>query len=167
MASFLRKGKPFCWKQASKDPVFLDIFSRLGTEMHAFDEIFGAIEKYVCSLYGEKKTEQVNEAKSAIFWRKMSKEHKVVDISLLPPCSSSLQKHTARTNYVATIWRKVWYPIMALEDPQVHGWLPNLKTDWIVEAYPDDVAELLVERDEESDDGYEEDNAYSSSSDDE
>ena len=81
MASFLRKGKPFCWKQANKDPEFLDIFSRLGMEMHVPAEVFSAMETFVCFLYGEKKIEHVNEARSAIFWRKMNKEHKAVDLS--------------------------------------------------------------------------------------
>ena len=52
---------------------------------------------------------------------------------------------------------------MAMEDPQFHAWLPSLETDWIDEAYPEDVSELLVEREEECD----EENAYCSSSDDE
>ena len=97
----------------------------------------------------------------------MSQEHKVVDISLLPPCSDSLRKHAARANYVARIWRRACYPIMAMEDPQFHGLLPSLETDWIDEAYPEDVSELLVERDVESDGECDEENAYCSSSDDE
>lgn len=40
---------------------------------------------------------------------------------------------------------------MALVDPQFHYWLPKLNSDWIAEAYPDDVAELFVEHNEESD----------------
>ncbi len=104
------------------------------------------IEKYVCFLYGQKKIEKVNEARSAIFWRKMIQEHNVVDISLLPPCSDSLRKHAERANYVARIWRMAcswqW---------KTHGWLPSLATDWIEETYPKDVSELLVERDVESD----------------
>ncbi|XP_046854152.1 uncharacterized protein LOC124447292 [Xenia sp. Carnegie-2017] len=142
VASFLRKGKPFCWKQVSKDPEFLDIFCRLGMEMHVPEEILIAMERFVCFLYGEKKIEHVNEA------------------------SSSLRKHVTRANYVARLWRKAQHPIMALEDPQFHGWLPNLNIDWIAEAYPDDVAELLVERDEESDEESD-DQEDSSSGDDE
>lgn len=167
VASFLRKGKPFCWKQVSKDPEFLDIFCRLGMEMHVPEEMFIAMERFVCFLYGEKKIEHVNEARSAIFWKKMNKERKVADLSLLPPCSSSLRKHVTRANYVARLWRKAQHPIMALEDPQFHGWLPNLNIDWIAEAYPDDVAELLVERDEESDEESDDQEDSCSSDDDE
>ena len=168
MASFLRKGKPLCWKQANKDPEFLDIFSRLGVEMHVPAEVFSAMETFACFLYGEKKIEHVNEARSAIFWRKMNKEHKAVDLSLLPPCSSSLRKHVTLANYVARLRRMAQYPIMALEDPQFHGWLSSLNIDWISEAYPDDVAKLVVERDEGSDKESDapEDSSYSCSSDD-
>ncbi len=81
------------------------------------------IEKYVCFLYGQKKID--NEARSAIFWRKMIQEHKVVDISLLPPCSDSLRKHAERANYVARIWRRACYPIMAMEDPWLAPQLSN------------------------------------------
>ncbi|CAB3978468.1 Hypothetical predicted protein [Paramuricea clavata] len=88
VSSFLCRGKPLCWKQASANPIFLDIFSQLGTETHVSEELFGVIE--------------------------------------------------------------------------------NLATDWIEEAYPEDVSELLVERDAESEgECEEEDNAYCSSSDDE
>ena len=62
---------------------------------------------------------------------------------------------------MARLWRMAKYPFMALEDPQFHGWLSSLNIDWISEAYPEDVAELLAE---ESD--AQEDSSYSCSSDD-
>ena len=43
VSSFLRKGKPLCWKIASANPIFLDIFSQLGTESHVSEELFGVI----------------------------------------------------------------------------------------------------------------------------
>lgn len=54
-----------------------------------------------------------------------------------------------------------------MNDKQFHGRLPSLMTDWIMEAYPENVTELLVEGDGESDDSSEEDSDYSSSSDNE
>ena len=105
------------------------------------------LEKYVCRLYGERRVKEVNEARSTIFWRKIKKENKVIDISLLPPCQSSLKKHTVRSNYVARMWRRASMPVMSLDDPQNHGWLPDLKTDWIDEPYPEDVTELLLNDD--------------------
>ena len=38
-------------------------------------------------------------------------------------------------------------PVKSLEDPQNHSWLPELKTDWIDEPYPEDVTELLLNDD--------------------
>ena len=38
-------------------------------------------------------------------------------------------------------------PVMSLDDPQNHGWLADLKTDWIDEPYPEDVTELLLNDD--------------------
>ena len=38
--------------------------------------------------------------------------------------------------------------MMILEDPARHGWLPELSTDWMQEAYPDDVAEQLISTDD-------------------
>ena len=73
---------------------------------------------------------------------------KVPDLSVLPPCNSSLQKHIQRANYVDRIWRKAEDPIMMLEDQARHGWLPDLSTDWMQEAYPDDVAEQLISTDD-------------------
>ena len=37
--------------------------------------------------------------------------------------------------------------VVSLEDPQNHGWLPELKTDWINESYPENVTELLLNDD--------------------
>ena len=44
------------------------------------------------TVYGEKFVVNVNEARSAIFWKKLNKTSKVIYISLLPPCKSNLKK---------------------------------------------------------------------------
>ena len=36
---------------------------------------------------------------------------------------------------------------MSLDDLQNHGWLPDLKTNWTDEPYPEDVTELLLNDD--------------------
>ena len=38
-------------------------------------------------------------------------------------------------------------PLMSPDDSQNNGWLPDLKTDWIDEPYPEDVTELLLNDD--------------------
>ena len=34
--------------------------------------------------------------------------------------------------------------VMSLEEPQNHGWLSGLKTDWSDGPYPEDITELLL-----------------------
>ena len=33
---------------------------------------------------------------------------------------------------------------MQQDDPQLHGWNEDLSVDWILEAYPEDISDLLV-----------------------
>ena len=40
--------------------------------------------------------------------------------------------------------RKAATPVMSLDDPKYHGWLPDLTIDWIDEPYPEDVSQLLL-----------------------
>ena len=144
---FFRKGKHLCWKHVKSSNVYIDVFARLGCQTDVPQDVCDKLEEYVCVLYGDKRCQSVNESRSTIFWRQIDKD-KVPDLSILPPCKSSLQKHIQRANYVARIWRKAGDPMMMLEDPARHGWLPDLSTDWIQEAYPNDVAELLISTDD-------------------
>ena len=146
VTSFLRKGKQLCWRFVCNNQTFLDLFGRLGTrtDIHLTEEMYDGFEKYVCRIYGEKRIEDVNDARSKIFWSKLNKENKVIDISLLPPCKNSLRKHTKRANCIARMLRKAVTPVMSLDDPKYHGWLLNLTIDWIDEPYPEDVSQLLL-----------------------
>ena len=94
-------GKQLCWRFVCNNQTFLDLFTRLGTEIHLTEEMYDGFEKYVCRIHGEKRIEDVNDARSKIFWSKLNKENKVIDISLLQPCKNSLRKHTERANYIA------------------------------------------------------------------
>ena len=101
----------------------------LDMEIHLTDEMHYSFEKHVCRMDGEKRIEDIDDARSKIFWNKMRKENKAVDISLLSQCKNSLRKHTKRTNYMARISRKAATPVMSLDDPKYHGWLPDLTID--------------------------------------
>ena len=152
-----------CWNHIKTDPQLLELFRILGAEMHTSEEILASLEKFVCKMYGEKGVTDVNTARSKIFWKKLKKDNKVVDLSLLPPCNSSLRRHALRANFVARMWRTAQDPMMCLEDPQQHGWLHDLTPDWIDVPYPGDVAELLVGSNDMNDSSFEADE-YSSSS---
>ena len=68
----------------------------------------------------------------------------MIDLSLLPPCQTSLERHIRHANYVARIWRQASHPMMNIHDPQFHGWNEDSSTDWISVHYP----ELLKANDE-------------------
>ena len=72
----------------------------------------------------------------------------MVELSLLPPCQTSLESHIKRANYAARIWRQASYPMTHTQDPEFHGWNENLSTDWISVHYPEGISELLPATDE-------------------
>eukprot|EP00112_Aurelia_sp_Birch-Aquarium-sp1_P007166 Seg1781.9 transcript_id=Seg1781.9/GoldUCD/mRNA.D3Y31 product="hypothetical protein" protein_id=Seg1781.9/GoldUCD/D3Y31 len=43
------------------------------------------------------------------------------------------------------MWRNASNPILSLDDPSNHGWLPDMTINWTGEAYPEEIAELLIE----------------------
>ena len=59
---------------------------------------------------------------------------------------------------MARIWRKAATPVMSLDDPKFHRWLPDLTIDWIDELYPEDVSQVLLTDD--SSDGDDSDFEY-------
>ena len=98
----------------------------------------------------------------------MYRDNTVTDISLLPPCKSSLRKHANCANFIAGMWRKAHQTRMIPEEPQFHGWMTDLQIDWIDEPFPDDIVELLMGKEDEGDDESSADESnYSSSSDEE
>ena len=40
------------------------------------------------------------------------------------------------------------------DNPVMHGWLPDMNIEWIKEAYPSDITELLFDTDVEDDNEY-------------
>ena len=71
-----------------------------------------------------------------------------VDISLLPPCHSSLLLHIKRSNYQTAIWRRSLEPQHHLSKPNLHGWVQGvdgLEFQWThQEMMPQDLVSILV-----------------------
>ena len=65
--------------------------------------------------------DSVNELRAKIFWKRLRKDGKVVDLSLLPPCSSTLRKHTARAHFIAKMWKLASYPLQHLDSFEDNG----------------------------------------------
>lgn len=99
-------------------------------------------------LYGERRLSSVDDVRRKIFWRNFSRDQKITDLSLLPPCKDSLMRHIERSNYIAYIWRQASRAMIEQEDPSTHGWKADFSVDWIFEPYPEDISELLLDVDE-------------------
>lgn len=145
VSSILRKGKQLCWKHVKENSAFLDLFASLGNSQSITSDQLAGLERFVCKIFGRKQQHSVNEARKDIFWEKLEKDGKVIDLSLLPPCQTSLELHSKRANFVAKMWRNASNPILSLDDPSNHGWLPDMTINWTEEAYPEEIAELLIE----------------------
>ena len=70
-----------------------------------------------------------------------------MDISLLPPCRSSLRLHILRANVVARIWIQADQQRIELPDLTQHGWNISLEIKWVEKAFPHEIEELLVQTD--------------------
>ena len=78
--------------------------------------------------------------RSRIYNKKMLRNNKAADISLLHPCHTVLKLHTLRAFYVAKVWRSTkklpWFELPAIVS---YGWNEVGNPIWIEEAFPDDV----------------------------
>jgi len=144
VSSFLRKGKKMCWKVMMKNEDFIKSFSDLGHDWTLNNEIVCNFEKYVCELFNSK-ARSVNACRFEMFRRKYTKENKAIDLSLLPPCSSSLILHLKRSNFVAAMWKRTPSPILELPNITDHGWNIDGTIEWITQSFPDSIEELLIQ----------------------
>ena len=136
-----------------KDGELIDFFCQLGVG-ELTDEIHEKAEMFVCRIYGHKRIKKVNDLRSVLFWAKLRKKGKVPDLSSLPPCSSSLKKHTSRAHYVAKIWKQATLPLQQIDSFVNYGWSEDGSIDWIDKAFPEELESLFAEKKvEPSDDG--------------
>ena len=123
VSSFMRKSKK-TWNIVVKDEELIDFFCQLGVG-ELTEETYEKAEVFVCRIYGHKRIKKVDELRSVMFWAKLRKNGKVPDLSSLPPCSSSLKKHTSRAHYVAKIWKPASLPLQHIDSFVNHGWLAD------------------------------------------
>ena len=150
LSSFLRKSKKIWGSIVENDEELLDFFVSLG-EGQVNDALDLAAEKFVCRIYGEKKIESVINLRSKLFWNKLKKYEKFSDLSLLPPCSSTLTKHSTRANYLCQLWRKADFPMLNMDPFANNGWFSDGTIHWIDNPYPEDVKILFLKAEEKDD----------------
>ena len=79
--------------------------------------------------------------------KKFVKEEKLMDLSLLSPCQSTLYMHILHPNYVARTWK--CFLVNVVERPSImeNGWIKNGEIVWVDDAFPDNIMEILVDKD--------------------
>lgn len=130
------------------------LFGSAGLEVS--NEDIGILERFVCTLYGKTGSRFVNKLRYDIFRSRYdSKKNSIVvqngiDMSLLPPCFSSLQMHCSRAAFQAFVWKHAHENFPNIPSPDGHGWkMANgvLTIDWFAcDMLPVDLADLLIEK---------------------
>ena len=146
VSSFLRKTKKTWKTHVLTNNEHLTFFNVLG-ENEVNDQLHRMAERFVCCIYGDKTLHSVDRLRSKLFRMKFKKRGKAFDLSLLPPCSSTLKKHTTRANYISKIWKKAKNPLQDIDHFSKNGWSDDGKIDWIDEAFPSDVQLLFIKVD--------------------
>ena len=69
----------------------------------------------------------------------------IIDLSLLPPCQSTLYLHILHFNYIARIWKCSLLKVVKCSSIMENGWMENVEIIWVDDAFPDDIVEILVD----------------------
>lgn len=137
-SAFVRKGKVKPLKITKKHKDFVNAFSELGKEENVSEEVLTVLEQFVCCLYG-KQCDNINKLRyekvqQKFTSRKLLSDTEGTDMSLLPPCQSSLIMHIKRVNHQAFVWKNSHVQFPELPNPIHHGWCRDdengLDYDW-------------------------------------
>ena len=159
VSTFVRKGKgkvrPL--RVLQKNPQFMTVFAGLGTRETLSEEEFKDLEAFTCRLYGAKTGVDINKLRYATYLTRFTPKNQLlstesgIDLSLLPPCRSSLRMHIKRANYQSLIWNQTDLAYPELDKPyNGHGW--TLKGDALSyqwtdgEMMPLELVDLAVEQ---------------------
>ncbi len=151
-----------CWKTATKWAQLLHTFARLGDEWIPSNELLDSLQKFVCCLYDKSRAQNVNDVRHRIFSTTYLQKNKKINLSLLPPCKQASQLHSLRCNYVATVWKSLHISNLELPSIPSHGWNEECEIQWIENAFPGDIENILAVSEDQEDDG--EYNGHSESS---
>ena len=87
------------------------------------------MEKYVCEIYGNPTYNSVNKLRFGTFCRKNQGHGNIldsytgIDMSLLPPCSASLEMYVRRVNFQVYVWLHAHENYPNLPDVDRSGWI--------------------------------------------
>lgn len=163
-SAFVRQGKIKPKKVLEKHPEFVPVFSGLGEQNHVDEDTSRQLETFVCHMYGKPKYTDVNSLRTDIFRQKYQPKSEEplssvdgIDLSLLPPCRSSLSMHVRRVNYQTLIWKAASMQYPDIPEPDGHGWKltdsGHLDNNWTDSPIlPPEMIDLLTQQSTGSDD---------------
>ena len=104
--AFVRQGKIKPMKLLEQNVDILPVFCRIGSDIVIQDADIKLLEKFVCKMYHPNKPFYDD----IVFIKKIQPKslHALsstdgIDLSLLPPCRSTLKMHIVRSNYQSLI----------------------------------------------------------------
>ena len=170
-SSFVRKGKLKPLRFLNNSKHFQSTFQGIGEQPSISKEIKEELENFTCKMYGSSGISNINtlrfvKAKERFGFHskgtKLVYEKDNADLSLLPPCRSSLEFHIDRANYQTYIWKQSLSAYQELPPLTENGWkLENGQLDirWGNEMFPSDLEEVLIQTSKDIDSGDETDNS--------
>ena len=147
-----KKKKKWYWEVAIKNSLFVVAFAKHGVSLEPWKTgnltlkyvcWRARLSRRVCLLHIWFKKEICWYCWSRYVYEKKS-ENKVIDLSNMPPCFSSLLLNLQRANYVPRIWKLILYASLALPGITDHGWDEDGRIKWIQQPLVDDITELLM-----------------------
>ena len=99
------------------------------------------------AIYTDTKIQISKKFVKKMFDKKFVKEEKVIDLSLLPPCQSTLYLLILHSNYVTRIWKCSLINVVEFPGIMENGWMENSEIFWVDDAFPDDIMDILVDED--------------------
>ena len=161
-SAFVRRGKVAPLKVVEKQPSYHSVLGKLGNDQTCSSELQDDIEALVCGLYGKPQYKDINKLRYDMFAKRFQVRGQVlssysgVDMSLLPPCKSSLDMHVRRANYQAYVWLHAHENYPDLPKIEESGWRFNergqIDYDWVKEQIvPQELVEILSRTDNDDD----------------
>ena len=147
-----RKGKKHCWSARKSNESLIRAFTETDTDWTMAEQQMNAIQQYVCVLYKSKK-KSVNDVRYDLFEKKQNKEGKIINLSLIPLCFSPLNLQIKRANFVSKLWKSTCMAHLILPNIEEHGWNTYGSIAWILDAYPEDILDMLMNDENEFEDG--------------
>ena len=158
-SAFVRKGKITPLRILKNNPRYTPSFTSLGTSSDLTDDQFQNLEAFTCLLYGSKSgvNTSINKLRYTMFTTRFTPNGQLlssesgIDLSLLPPCASSLRMHIKRVNYQCLIWNRAGMTYPSLPEPEdSNGWIlcdGMLQCKWTDgDMLPQELVDLIVEQ---------------------